>query len=142
MGKVTADFDILDGVVAMLDELVADERIDRDRVYLTGLSMGGFGAWELGIREHDRFAAIVPICSGGDLTRAFSLARTPIFAVHGASDRVVPVSQSRDMIAALRKAGGDPQYLELEGVGHNSWDVAYDPDSEILRWMFQQRRNR
>jgi predicted peptidase len=124
----------------MMDEILADERIDPSRVYLTGLSMGGFGTWELGMRLPERFAAIVPICGGGDTHRAAALVGTPIYAVHGAADSVVPVSQSQVMIAALKNAGGDPHYAELEGVGHNSWEDAYEPDSEVMRWMFEQRR--
>ena len=118
----------------------ADPQVDPCRVYLTGLSMGGFGSWELAARRPDLLAAVVPICGGGQQANARLLAALPIWAVHGEEDRVVPVSQTRSMIEAVRAAGGEPLYTELPGVGHNSWTPAYRDPEGVIPWMFQQSR--
>jgi pimeloyl-ACP methyl ester carboxylesterase len=132
------NIDLLDGVMRMIDEALADRRIDPTRIYLIGLSMGGFGSWELAARAPERFAAVVPICGGGIAKHADRLVGVPLWAVHGADDKVVPVAQSKTMIEAVRQAGGAPRYLELPGVGHNCWDSVFRADSEVLQWMFQQ----
>jgi predicted peptidase len=132
--------DELKVVMQILDKPIKEEPIDTQRLYLTGLSMGGYGAWDWAIREPDRFAAIVPICGGGDDTKADRLVKLPIWAVHGDEDEAVPVERSRTLIAAIKKAGGNPKYTELKGVGHNSWTPAYtDPDG-VVKWMFEQRK--
>lgn len=131
--------DDLAAAVAALDEALAMEAADPGRVYLTGLSMGGFGAWDLAARMPERFAALLPICGGGDEATAPRLARLPIWCFHGADDTVVVPERSRRMIAAVKAAGGIPRYSELTGVGHDSWTPAYrDPD--VLDWLFSQRR--
>ena len=121
-------------------ELVADPSIDASRVYLTGLSMGGFGSWDLVSRHPEWFAAVVPICGGGDPAFASRIAesRVPIWTVHGDEDRVVPVELTRDMIVAIREAGGRIGYSELPGVRHDSWRFAYGPEGTI-EWMLAQR---
>jgi len=129
----------LAAAVAALDDVVAREQVDPDRIYLTGLSMGGYGTWDLAARTPDRFAAILPICGGGDDRTAARIASLPIWCFHGDDDRAVPVQRSRTMIAALRAAGGRPIYSELPGVGHDSWTPAYR-DSFVLDWLFSQRR--
>ncbi len=125
--------------VAALDDVLATQPVDRDRVYLTGLSMGGFGAWELGCRDPERFAAVVPICGGGDERWAHRLAGVPVWAWHGAADDTVPPVRSRAMIAAIRAAGGKPRLAELAGVGHDAWTAAYGAGG-VLPWLFAQRR--
>ena len=99
--RLDAETDLLDGVLQMIDEVLADSRIDPNRVYLIGFSMGGLGAWELAMRAPNRFAAVVPICVGGDPSRAARLSNVRLWAVHGADDTVVPASESRNMIAAV-----------------------------------------
>ncbi|MBS0201420.1 MAG: dienelactone hydrolase family protein [Planctomycetes bacterium] len=116
--------------------------IDLDRVYLTGLSMGGFGSWSLASQVPDRFAAVVPICGGGDPQFAKELVDVPIWAIHGDADRAVDVKYSRQMIAAIRAAGGQPHYTELRGVGHDSWTQSYRAPNGVLKWMFEQRNSR
>lgn len=129
-------------VIGMLDEVERSFPVDRKREYLTGLSMGGYGTWALAEAFPNRFAAVVPICGGGDPQRASRLAGVPIWAVHGADDKAVPVERSRKMIEAIRQAGGHPRYTEYPGVGHNSWTPAYtDPDG-VIAWMFQQVNRR
>jgi predicted peptidase len=95
-------------VVQAMDQLLKNEPIDADRVYLTGLSMGGYGAWDLASRMSERFAAVAPICGGGDEQQAKKLAKLPIWAWHGDADNAVPVERSRNMIAAIKQAGGAP----------------------------------
>lgn len=129
----------LAAAVAALDDVLAREPVDPARVSLTGLSMGGYGAWDLAARMPERFAALVPICGGGDEATAPRLAALPIWCFHGAADNVVPVGRSRSMIEAVRAAGGKPRYSELEGVGHDAWTPAYR-DPAVLDWLFEQSR--
>lgn len=126
----------------LIEHTLEQHHIDPDRIYLTGLSMGGFGSWELAARRPDLFAAIVPVCGGGRPDCAESLKNLPLWAVHGSEDTVVLPERSREMITAIQSVGGTPRYTELPGVGHNCWKYAYDPESGILKWMFQQRRKR
>ena len=129
----------LAAAVAALDAVLAAEPADPDRVLLTGLSMGGYGTWDLAARSPGRFAAALPVCGGGDAATAPRLVRLPLWAFHGADDPVVPPARSRTMVEAIRAAGGAPKYTEFPGVGHDSWTPAYrDPD--VLDWFFAQRR--
>ena len=131
--------------MALLIELLAEaERmfpIDPDRIYVTGLSMGGFGTWDLIARFPDRFAAAVPVCGGGDPGTAPLIRDLPVWAFHGALDRVVPPSNSRVMVRALQEAGARPGYSEYPDVGHNSWTKAYE-DPYLLPWLFEQHRQK
>lgn len=131
----------MQAVIEILDNVLKDPAADADRVYLTGLSMGGFGSWELASRRPELFAAVVPICGGGDVAHAHKLVELPLWAWHGDADKAVPVEQTRRMIEAIKQAGGHPRYTELPGVGHNSWTPAYTGD-ELLPWMFKQKRSR
>lgn len=124
-------------LLSLLKEVENKFPIDPSRVYLTGLSMGGFGTWDLLARFPKRFAAAVPICGGGDLTTASDFKDVPIWAFHGALDKVVPPGNSRSMVKALQEAGGTPGYTEYPDVGHNSWSNAYK-DPYLLPWLFQQ----
>lgn len=126
-------------VIAAVNTVIAAEPVDPARIYLTGLSMGGYGTWDLATRQPERFAALLPICGGGDEATAPRLAKLPIWCFHGDADAVVPVERSRSMIAAVRAAGGDPKYSELTGVGHDSWTPAYR-DPAVLDWLFEQRK--
>lgn len=126
--------------IAALEAVLASEpAAARDRLYLTGLSMGGYGTWDLAARSPGTFAAILPICGGGDEASAARVAALPTWCFHGESDSVVPVGLSRSMIAAIKAAGGTPVYSELEGIGHDSWTPAYR-NPAVLDWLFAQRR--
>ncbi|MEX0668926.1 MAG: PHB depolymerase family esterase [Pirellulales bacterium] len=129
----------LAAAVAALDSVLKSEPVDPNRIYLTGLSMGGYGTWDLAARMPDRFAALLPICGGGDETTAPRIAQLPIWCFHGDADNAVPVERSRQMIAAVKAAGGKPRYSELQGVGHDSWTPAYR-DPAVLEWLFDQSR--
>lgn len=129
--------------MALLLELIPALRqelpIDASRIYLTGISMGGFGTWDLLARKPDWFAAAVPICGGADDSTAPALAGIPIWTFHGDRDATVTVERTRSMVAALLKAGGTPRYTEYADTPHNSWSRAY-AEPELHRWLFAQRR--
>jgi len=131
--------DALDLALRAMDQIIKDNPIDTSRIYITGLSMGGYGTWDAILRRPDFFAAAVPICGAGDPSKAKLIAKLPIWVWHGDADTAVPVKGSRDMIEAIKNAGGNAKYSELEKVGHNSWDAAYD-SSEMWQWMFEQKR--
>jgi predicted peptidase len=150
-------------VLAALEQTIKEFNGDRDRIYLTGVSMGGAGAWYMA-RHRNKFAAVVPVC--GEVTRqphdpfpselppdlaailhsiapfaslAKAIGTTPAWAFHGAKDSVIPVTQSRDMVAALRATGGNVHYTEYAAGEHDIWDAAYS-DSAMVRWMFKQKK--
>ena len=125
--------------MAMLDATIKEYQCDAGRQYLTGLSMGGYGAWSMAAAYPERWACVVPICGGGDPADAAKFKDLPIWAFHGDADGAVKVEKSRDMVAALKAAGGKPRYTELAYVGHNSWDAAYAVD-ELYSWMFAQKK--
>jgi predicted peptidase len=139
----SADSDDGKRALAILAEVEKEYKIDPKRVYLTGLSMGGFGTWSLAAKYPDRWAAIVPICGGDalrggvDLKRAAKIKDIPCWVFHGDADPAVPVQKSRDMVEALKAAGGHPKYDEYPGVGHNSWDKAYGTP-ELYEWLLKQ----
>ncbi len=126
-------------VLGLIDEARKDYPVDPKRIYITGLSMGGFGTWDILARRPDLFAAAVPICGGADEMTAPKIAKIPIWAFHGAKDGAVKVSRARNMIEALKKAGGEPKYTEYPDVGHDSWVPAYK-DADMMKWLFQQKR--
>ncbi len=124
--------------MAILEEVARDYAVDQQRIYLTGTSRGGFGVWSLAARYPDRWAAIVPICGGGDPDSAKTIKHIPCWCFHGACDNVIDVEQSRRMIAALRAAGASPHYTEYPDVGHACWGRAY-ATPELWDWLRRQR---
>lgn len=114
--------------------------VDRDRISLTGLSMGGYGTFMYGARHIDTFSALMPICGGGDVKDAAVLARAPLWVFHGGDDPVVSPKKSKEMVEAVRAAGGNVQYTEYPGVHHNSWEKAY-ADRKAIRWLLEQKRD-
>ena len=129
----------MQAAMQIVDALCDEHPIDRNRLYLIGLSMGGYGTWDALARYPQRFAAAIPICGGADEATAPAIAHIPIWAFHGDQDDAVPVSRSRNMVEALRNAGGTPRYTEFKDVGHNSWDPAFE-DPGLLPWLFAQHR--
>ncbi|MCA9247710.1 MAG: prolyl oligopeptidase family serine peptidase [Planctomycetales bacterium] len=126
-------------LLALLDDVAKRYKVDPDRVYVTGLSMGGFGTWGLAADAPDRFAAIAPICGGGEVYWAKQIAHLPIWAFHGAKDRAVPVERSEQMIEAVRKAGGEPQLTIYPEAGHDAWTETYEND-DFYAWLLRQKR--
>ncbi len=123
----------------LLDEMVQKYKVDKDRIYLTGLSMGGFGTWMLAAYQPKRFAAIVPICGGGEVYWSESLARIPVWVFHGAKDPAVPLERSQKMVEALKKKGGEPKFTVYPEVMHDSWTETY-ANPQIFEWLLQQKR--
>ncbi|WP_425614586.1 prolyl oligopeptidase family serine peptidase [Anatilimnocola sp. NA78] len=122
-----------------LEALQKEFSIDAKRIYVTGLSMGGYGTWDSIERKPDYFAAAAPICGGGDVEKAKNLTKLPIWAFHGDKDTAVKPERSRDMIAAIKAAGGEPKYTEYAGVAHNSWSQTYS-NPEFYAWLFAQQK--
>lgn len=123
----------------LLDRVEAQYRVDSDRVYLTGLSMGGFGSWALATEFPERFAAVAPICGGGDPHDVERIKNTPIWVFHGAKDPTVPIERSQEMVDALKKIGGNVKFTVYPDVNHDSWKPAY-ATPELYEWLLQQHR--
>jgi predicted peptidase len=126
-------------LMALLDDVIANYRVDTNRIYLTGLSMGGFGTWSLAAAHPEKFAAIIPICGGGKTADAQKLAALPIWVFHGAKDPTVPVERSREMVAAIKAAGGNVKYTEYPEGKHDCWTETYN-NPEIYTWLLAQKR--
>ena len=145
--------------MAALDQSVKEFNGDAERLYLTGLSMGGYGTWGIASTYPGKFAALAPVCGGIRLParlaaqqqvqqsddsadpyagEAKKVGATPVWVFHGGADPTVPVTESRKMVEAIKAASGDVRYTEYEGVGHNSWDKAYN-EPEFPTWLFAQR---
>ena len=119
----------------LLDFVVNQFAADKNRLYLTGLSMGGFGSWRMAADQPKRFAAVVPICGKGDPKNGEKLTDIPIWVFHGDQDKAVPFEHSVEMVAAIKQAGGEKvRFTTLEGIGHNSWSAAY-ATPELYGWM-------
>lgn len=129
------------GVKAVADHLVSTLRVDVDRIYLTGLSMGGFGTWEIALENPGYFAAIVPICGGAGVrfVMAERIKHLPVWIFHGAKDPTVDPAYSQKMYVALKKAGGNVKFTLYPEAKHDSWTAAYD-DPELWSWLFAQKR--
>ena len=125
--------------LAVVAQLQTEFSVDATRIYITGLSMGGYGSWDALQRHPELFAAGAPICGGGDPAYADKFKDVPVWAFHGDQDTAVKVTRTRDMIAALKAAGGSPKYTEYPGVGHDSWSATYK-NPEFHAWLFGQQR--
>ena len=128
-----------DVVINLLDHIIANYDIDERRVYLTGLSMGGFETWRLACEYPDRFAAIAPICGGGEPLATESIKDIPIWAFHGANDDVVPLIRSIEMVDAVNKFGGDAKLTIYPGAHHESWEQTY-ANEELYEWFLKHSR--
>jgi len=124
---------------ALLDEVVTKYAVDTDRIYLTGLSMGGFGTWRLAPAYPELFAAIVPICGGGDPEKVGVLRDVPVWVFHGAKDPFVQLSESEEMVDALKACGGNVRFTVYPDVEHDSWTRTYD-NPELYEWFLQHTR--
>lgn len=128
-----------DQLLKLLDYVSEQLPVDVDRVYVTGLSMGGFGTWRLAAAAPERFAAIIPICGGGDASLAEPLKYTPIWAFHGQQDKVVPPKLSEQMVAQINEAGGRAKLTIYPDAGHDAWTRAYE-DPATFEWLLSNRR--
>jgi predicted peptidase len=127
-------------LVALLDEIEGKYKVDPDRVFVTGLSMGGFGTWRLAFYAPNRFAAIAPICGGGEKYWAKQIVHLPVWAFHGAQDTGVPPERSQIMVEELKKNGGRPQLTIYPDAGHDSWTETYN-NPELYEWLLKQKRS-
>lgn len=147
-GKGTYDMnsvpisDDLQAVVEILDSLGKEFSLDPDRIYVSGISMGGYGTWYMILKFPDRFAAAIPVCGAGDNKKAASISKVPIWAFHAADDGTVPVAGSRDMVNALKPVSSVVKYTEYPasmGIGHGSW-VPAGKTPELPSWLFNQAK--
>jgi len=126
-------------VVELIKHVSSRLSIDRDRVYLTGYSMGGYGTWATACHDPNRFAAIAPVSGGGDVQQAERLKELPIWAFHGDKDNVVPIEPDRAMVDAVQKSGGNVKFTVYPGAGHGICDMTYQ-DGQLFEWLLAQRR--
>ncbi|MEN6405628.1 MAG: prolyl oligopeptidase family serine peptidase [Thermoguttaceae bacterium] len=125
----------------LFDETVQTLPVDQSRLYIVGISMGGYGTWDAVQRRPDFFAAALPLCGGGDLACAPKLQKLPIWAFHGDADRTVPVVRTTAMAEAIQKAGGQPKTTIYPGVGHDCWTRTF-ANPAVLEWLFAQKKPR
>ena len=128
-------------LVALIDDISSKYKVDPDRIYVTGLSMGGFGSWRLAAYAPERLAAIAPICGGGETYWTKQFVHLPVWAFHGAKDTGVPLERSQAMVDLLKKNGGDPKLTVYPEAGHDSWTATYD-NPEFYEWLLKQKRTK
>jgi predicted peptidase len=122
-------------VLELIDHLEETLRVDSSRIYLTGLSMGGYGTWHFATLAPKRFAAVIPVCGGGVPYKMRWIPHLPVWAFHGDADTAVPLAESTRLIAALERQGNEQAKMTIyEGVGHNSWTETYD-NPKLYEWM-------
>ncbi len=126
-------------LIGLVDHLERQYKVDPKRIYVTGLSMGGFATWDLACRNPQRFAAIVPVCGGGNPNEAGKLKNLPTWVFHGDKDTTVALAKSQEMVDGMKAAGGNPKFTIYAGVGHNSWDRAY-AEKDLVPWLLAQAR--
>jgi predicted peptidase len=130
----------LDALNALLDDVIQRYRVDKDRVYLTGASMGGSATWAFACAHPEKFAAIAPVCGSGNPAEASKVASLPIWVFHGAKDPVVKIERARAMVDAVQAAGGNVKFTVYPEAGHDAWTQAYN-DPELYHWLLQQKRH-
>jgi len=123
----------------LLRKIIEQYSVDTNRIYVTGLSMGGFGTWDLICRYPDMFAAAVPVCGGGDIAKAPLIVNVPIWAFHGRQDNIVPLHRSVDIVQAVNNHGGCARLTIYNSVAHNAWVRAYS-DKKMISWLFSQSK--
>lgn len=129
-----------ESLIAFLDYICETLPVDLDRVYLTGLSMGGTGTWMLAMADPHRFAAIAPVCGSGIYWNTGIIAHIPVLMYHGDCDDIVPISESVNMLKSVNRNGGNAQLKILYGVDHGAWEVAYAGD-ELVNWLMSHKRH-
>jgi len=124
-------------LIALLDYLIENYKVDKNKIYVTGLSMGGNGTWRLAAEIPDRLAAIIPICGWGDPFAVCMMGKLPVWAFHGAKDQVVPLSASEELVERLKSCGGDVKFTVYPEANHDSWTETYN-NPEIYEWLLNQ----
>ena len=128
-----------ESLLAFLDYICEELPVDKDRIYLTGLSMGGTGTFMLAMADPDRFAAIAPVCGSGIIWYAEKLTSFPVYMYHGDCDSIVPIQESVNMLTKIHQRGGNAKLKICYGYDHNAWDVAYDGD-ELVEWFLSCKK--
>lgn len=128
----------VESIIKFVNQIIDEFDVDTDRVYLTGLSMGGFGTWYTSMAAPHLFAAIAPICGGGMAWNAGVL-KMPVWTFHGVDDATVSVTQTDEMVEALKKFNDDVTYTRMQGVGHDVWKYAYN--KELVDWILSKKKN-
>lgn len=132
---------VTDELMQLIEIIAEKYNINRDRITLTGVSMGGFGTWEMGMLYPDFFAALAPICGGGMCWRAGEIARAgiPVRAFHGADDNIVLPSYSSDMVNAVNAHGGNASLTIYEGIAHDVWNTVYE-QTDVIEWLYNSSK--
>jgi len=131
----------VDDLDALITEICERYRVDNNRIYVTGLSMGGYGTWSLAQKFPHRFAAIAPICGGGDPALASVIKDLPVWVFHGAKDKSVPIARSQEMVDALKKVDAKVKFTIYPEAEHDSWTITYS-NPELYKWFLQHKRPR
>ena len=134
--RVAFEAEVMKG---LLTDLKKKYRVDDDRGYVTGLSMGGYSTWDLAQKHPEEFAAIAPICGGGDADKVWKLRHIAVWCFHGAKDDAVPIAASQQMVDALKKYNANVRFTVYPNANHNSWDETYNNDS-LYTWFLSQKR--
>lgn len=123
----------------LLEEVTEEYHVDISRIYLTGLSMGGAGTWDMAVEYPEKFAAIAPVCGAGNPSEVYKIKNLPVWAFHGAKDNVVPVERSVEMINALKACGGNPKLTIYPEAEHDSWTETYD-NPKLYEWLMNNKK--
>ncbi len=123
----------------LLDDIFKKYNVDKSRVYLTGLSMGGYGTWEMAWKYPGVFAAVAPVCGGGNKHRVNLMKNVPTWAFHGAKDDVVPLETGQEIVDALKKSGGDVKFTIYPEADHDSWTETYN-NPELYKWFLEHKK--
>ena len=122
-----------------IDYIVSEYNVDTDRITITGLSMGGYGTWEMIVSYPEFFAAAAPICGGGVSWRVGAAVKTPVWAFHGDIDQTVPINNSMEMCDRLKASGGNVKFTIFHNIAHNSWEPAYE-DTNVINWLLKAHK--
>ena len=139
MTQPTSGHEVRQMAIEILEDVRTRYAIDAARIYVTGQSLGGYGTWSAIAKYPQLFAAAVPVCGGGSTKKAKLIAEVPVWAFHNTLDPIVLANESRRMITAIRKAGGDPKYTEFRTGLHNAWDPAYEQPG-LVNWVLAQHK--
>ena len=124
----------------LLNNIEKKYRVDKKRIYLTGVSMGGYGTWHFAAKHTERFAAIAPVCGGGNPFKAQAMVNLPVWMFHGAKDKVVPPEKSQEMYDVLKDAGGNPKITIYPDADHDSWTLTYN-NPELYKWFLSHQKS-
>ncbi len=127
-------------LIALIDEIIKNYNVDEDRIYVTGLSMGGYGTWKLANEIPERLAAVIPICGWGDPWTICEIGDLPVWAFHGEKDNVVPVQRSKDLVDALKRCNANVNFTIYPDAEHDSWTKTYD-NPQIYEWLLKQNKS-